>query len=122
MSDINLTLVVSATILVLTNLVKYLRAKDWNGVLSTLLPWAIAVGALWLAGQTRWAENTTFAGVALRSVSVADLIVLGLLASGVAGVTYKLFQAIDGTRTSATPTLLPGPAEPRPAAKPVTKS
>lgn len=109
--SISLSLVVAAAVFVLTNLVAYIRAKNWNGVLSTLLPWAIAVGALWLAAQTRWAEGASFDGVLLKSVSVADLIVLGLLVSGVAGTGHKVLQAIDNTRTSAVPPLLPPPVD-----------
>lgn len=108
--SITLPLVVAAGVFVLTNLVAYIRARNWNGVASTLLPWGIAVLVLWVAGQTRWAEGASFDGVLLKSVSLADLIVLGLLVSGVAGTGHKVLQAIDSTRTSAVPPLLPSTA------------
>lgn len=104
---ITVTLAVGAVVYVLTNLIKDLRAGNWNGVVTTLASWGIAVFALWLISQTQWADDTPFLGKDLDTLSFPDLVILGLLVSGVAGTGWTVTKALDGTQSTQKATLLP---------------
>lgn len=114
------TLVVAGFVYVFTNLLKSLRARDWNNVVTIVLAWLVAFGALWLTAQTTFGQDTPFVGVFLRSVSVADLLVYAMFVSGVGGVVFDFIKSRAGVPPTGANDARYNFVAPRPTDKPPT--
>jgi hypothetical protein len=99
MTDIEFVpiLVLGLVVYTLTNLLKYLRARDWNGVLTLLGAWVVGFLAVWLVGSTDWGAT----------ISVAEKVLAGLVVASAAATTADLKKAFDGTDTATKPPLVP---------------
>lgn len=101
-------LVLGLVVYTLTNLLKYLRARDWNGVVTLLGAWVIGIIAVWLVGATDWAQTVTVGGLkTLDKLSWAEKVLVGLVVTSVGSVVYDLKKSFDNTDTAATPMLVP---------------
>lgn len=102
--------------LTLTNLVKYLRAKNWNGVITLVAAWIVGFGTLWLFGATAWAHGVTINGSTLDKLALLDKVVAGLVVGSIGSFGFDLQKALDSSQTAATPSLktgeLPAPIVP----------
>lgn len=98
--------------LTLTNLVKYLRARNWNGVLTLLAAWAVGAGTLWLFGATAWAHGVTINGTSLDKLASLDKVVAGLVVASLGSFGFDIQKALDHTQSAATPQLLSGQTPP----------
>jgi hypothetical protein len=110
MTDIEFVpiLVLGLVVYTLTNLLKYLRARDWNGVLTLLGAWVVGFLAVWLVGSTDWGATITVGGTkTLDMLSVAEKVLAGLVVASAAATTADLKKAFDGTDTATKPPLVP---------------
>lgn len=101
--------------LTLTNLIKYLRARNWNGALTLLAAWAVGFGTLWLFGATAWAHGVTINGTTLDKLALLDKVVAGLVVGSVGSFGFDLQKALDSSQTVAKPALLTGETPQLPA-------
>lgn len=94
----------------LLNLVKYVRARDWSAVATTLAAYAIGCVLVLVAGNAELTENLPVPGM---ETTFGDLdfwssLILGASMLSVLGIAYDYKRAIDGSDSAATPSLLPG--------------
>lgn len=109
MSDIEFVpiLVIGLVIYTLTNLLKYLRARDWNGVVTLLAGWLIGFLAVWLVGATDWGTAITVGGTkTLNMLSWAEKVLVGLVVVSTASTVFDIKKGLDNSDSAATPTLL----------------
>ena len=104
---IALALVVKTTV----DLLRYLRARDWNGAGTLAVVWLGGFGAALLFAQTGFADGLPVGDSTLGALNVADLIVLGLTLGSAGAGANELFGAIDAHRSTAKPHLLAPPAD-----------
>jgi uncharacterized membrane protein len=112
MTDIEFVpiLVLGLVVYTLTNLLKYLRARDWNGVVTLLGAWVIGTIAVWIVGATDWASTVTVGGLkTLDMLSWAEKILVGLVITSVGSTVFDLKKSFDNTDSAATPQLVPPP-------------
>jgi hypothetical protein len=102
----------------LTNLVKYAKVRDWNGVLTLLAGWAIGVLAVWLVGATDWGATITVGGTkTLDLLGWAEKVLVGLVVVSAASTVADLRKSFDNSDTATKPHLV-DPAVPSPPAAP----
>ena len=88
------------------NLVKYIKAKDWNGSLSILSGWVIGVAALLLAAQTIFAEGFPIAGVPLSDLDFWSVVMVGMTFSSAGSGVYNFTKAVDANTSAKVPPLI----------------
>ena len=110
MSDIQFVpvLVLGLVVYTLTNLVKYVRARDWNGVVTLLAGWVVGIIAVWLVGATDWGSSITLGGTkTLDALTWAEKILAGLVVVSAGSSFYDLKKSFDNTDSAQTPQLIP---------------
>lgn len=110
MNDISFVpiLVLGLVVYTLTNLVKYLRAMDWNGVVTLVSGWVVGTLAVWLVGATVWGSTITVGGSqTLNALSVAEKLLVGLVVVSAGSAFYDLKKSFDNTDSASTPRLVP---------------
>lgn len=93
----------------LVNLVRYLRGRDWNGVLTIVLSWIAGVIVVLLFGASRLGEGVTVPGleVTFGDLGVFDAVFVGLLMASTAGAFNEFNKARDNTQSVDKPPLVP---------------
>lgn len=90
----------------LTDVVAYVKGKDWSSVLKVTLAVAFGISvALLFWCSTFAATIEVVPGRTLGSLSLADVVILGLALGMIAAFGTDWLAGIDNTRTSATPSL-----------------
>lgn len=89
------------------NLVKQLRARNWNAVLTLVSAWVIGFVAVWLFAETRWGDTIVVGDVALGALNVGELVIVGLVVMAAGSFGYDFKAAVDNTDTAKTPPLVP---------------
>lgn len=100
-------LAMTALIISAINLVKFLRAQDWNGVVTTLAVWLMGVAVVGLAAQTDFAGGITMGDYTLDRLNGWSLVFVGLNFGGTATTVTGFRKAIDSTDSASTPKLIP---------------
>lgn len=100
----------------LVNLVKFLRARDVDGVVTTLGAWLVGFLLVVVGSHAELTQNWVVPGldVALGSLDWWSQLLLGASALSLFGVAYDFKKAIDSTDSAKVPTLLPGGDAPPP--------
>lgn len=101
-----------ALLVTLQNLVRYVKAGDWNGVIGILL--AVATGVVLVV----WAAHADVTATlhlirnapALGKLDGGSQALLGVSVGSVGPVAVDVIKALDNTRSSAKPKIV-GPAE-----------
>jgi hypothetical protein len=95
--------------------VKHLRAGDWNAVVTQLGSAVVGFGAITLFAHSQFGA-ATIPGLdePVRNLGWAEAAIAALTLFGISGFVNDRQAAVDNTRSSATPPLLP-PAAPKPA-------
>lgn len=91
------------------NLVKYFKAKDWNGVVSIVAGWVIGVAVLLLAAQTIFANGFPIAGVPLSDLDFWSVVMVGMTFSSAGSGVYNFTKAVDANTSTKTPPLIKSP-------------
>lgn len=102
-----------ALIIAIINLVKYIRAGDTNGVVTTVSVWVAGVIVVLLVGQTDFAEGIVIADRAMSDYNTWSLIFIGLSVAATAQFANELKTAFDRTDTAVKPDLVSGDKHPR---------
>lgn len=91
--------------------VKYLKGKEWNGVITVLSVWLAGVVVITLLAQTDFADSINVLDRTLSSLNFATQVFLGLTIGSVGSFANEVTGAIDSTRSTAKPTLTGSPPE-----------
>lgn len=84
------------------NFLKYLRVKDWNGVITQAGVWALGIGVVFLAANSNFAESLDVNDRNLGALNAASLVLVGLALASTVSAAWDL-------RTGrAKPTLVTG--------------
>lgn len=88
-------------------LLKDIRAKDWNAALTLVCLFAAGVGALALAAHASVTMHTIIPGtnVELGQLEFASLMMLGLMVTSTGSTVYDFKKAVDNTDSAAQPPL-----------------
>lgn len=100
------TVAMATLIIAIINLIKYIRAGDTNGIVTTLSVWFAGVVVTLLVAQTDFAEGISIADRALADYNTWSLIFLGLTLSAGAQFLNDLRSSLDTSDTSKKPDLV----------------
>lgn len=98
--------VFAAMVLKLTDLLKFAKNRDVNGVATIALAWVAGFVVALLFAQSAWAKGIVFGDQTLAGLNLASLVIIGFAASSVGGVLFDFKKALDGTDSAAVPSLL----------------
>jgi hypothetical protein len=110
------SLILGALTLKASDFVKYVlalfksgqsKSDGLNGLISLIVTAILGIGVVWLVAQTQWADEVPIGDEQLGNLSVASLVVLGLVISSFGSLLYDLKKAIDRSESASTPRILP---------------
>ncbi len=102
-------------VLKLMDFMRYLLARDANGVVTQLGAWVFGAVALMLAAKTDWAASIPIGGLALAKLNIWSQIFAGMAIASGGSFLKDVTKAVDNSNSAAIPTLLPaGPANTTP--------
>lgn len=99
------------TLITVQNFLRYLKARDWNGVLAILIAFLSGIVAVTLAahsnvtGQLHLIQD----GPTLENVDGAGLVMLGVAVGAAAPVLVDFIKSRDNSDSAAKPKLVGGP-------------
>lgn len=100
------TAAMALLVIAIINLVKFVRAGDMNGIITTISVWIAGVVVMFLVAQTDFADGIVIADRALSSYNAWSLVFMGLTISSIAQFANDIRGAIDNTVTTAKPHLV----------------
>lgn len=102
-----------AALYALQNLVRYLKAQDWNGAVGIILAAATGIGAVALAAHSdvTSALHLISNGPALGNLDAGSQILLGISVGSAGTVLADARNAVDGTTSAKKPPIV-GPTPP----------
>jgi uncharacterized membrane protein (DUF441 family) len=100
------TLAMALLVVAIINLVKFVRAGDTNGIVTTISVWVAGVLVILLVGETDFADGIDIAGQTLADYNIWSKVFIGLTISSVAQFANDIRGAIDNTTTTAKPHLV----------------
>ena len=90
--------------------VKHLRGGDWNAVITQVAAAVVGFLTVLLFAHSQFGIATIPGlDVPVKDLGVGEMAIAALTLFGIAGFVNDRQAAVDNTRTSATPPLLPGP-------------
>lgn len=92
-------------------LVKYIRAKEWNGVSSLAVVFVIGIACVFLLSATSFANGIDVGERSLSTLGWADLLWIGLTFGATSSVLYDFKKSFDNSDTASQPALLSGVRE-----------
>jgi hypothetical protein len=95
-------------VIAIINLVKYVKTKNTNGIVTTLSVWAAGVIVVLLVGQTDFAAGIVIAERPMSDYNTWSLIFIGLSLAGMAQFANEIKVAIDRNDTAAKPPMVEG--------------
>ena len=104
-------LIVLATLATkIIDVLKYLQARDWNGVFTQVSVWAAGVIVIFMAAQAQAFEGVQVPSIdqALGLLDFWSLVIVGLSITSLLSTVYDFKKAIDNTDSASVPALLPG--------------
>ena len=87
---------------------KFLRARDTNGVVTQLGTWCAGIVGVLLLSATEWGDRLVLEGVSMADTDLATKVFAGLMVTSLLSKVYDFQKARDSTQTAATPSLVPG--------------
>lgn len=101
----------SGLVVQVINFLKYLRARDWNGSLTTLTVWVAGVVGIFLAAESDYAASFDFGGVNLADMNSWTKLFVGLTVGAAGSAFVEVKKALDGNDSAAKPDLFTGGSE-----------
>jgi hypothetical protein len=101
------TLALAALIYQTVNLLRSLRGRDWNTTATVAIAWIAGAAAVWLVAQTDFADGIQVGDLALSTLNAWSLLFVGMTVGSVGSVTNDVIGAVDNTRSTVKPPLLP---------------
>ena len=104
-----------ALVVKFTDFLKYVTARNTNGVVTQLVAWGAGVGAFFLAAQTDFASGIHVGDMSLPTLNGWSLVFVGMSVASAGGLAVDYKQARDNSDSAVKPNLLPGtPGDPGP--------
>lgn len=104
----------------IVDLLKQLRVRDINAVVTQLVSWAAGVLVIELLAHTDFAPGVRVGSAHLNTLNTWSLVLVGLTVASLGSVTYDFKRAFDSTDSAAQPSLVSGLVPPSsPLAAPV---
>lgn len=100
------TVAMAALVIAVINLIKYVRARDVNGVVTTLSVWLAGVVVVFLVAQTDFADGIVIANQPLSVYNAWSLLFIGLSISTIAQFANDVRGAIDNGDSTVKPDLV----------------
>lgn len=100
------TVAMALLVVAIINLVKYVRAGDVNGIVTTLSVWIAGVVVTLLVAQTDFAEGISIADRPLAAYNSWSLLFIGLTLSATAQFANDIRAAIDNSDSTQKPPLV----------------
>lgn len=100
-------LMMVSLVIAIINLIKFLRAGDWDGVVTTVSVWLAGVIVVLLVAQTDFADGIPVGNHTLATLNFWSLVFLGLTIGGTAIFGNEIKKALDGGDSAKKPPLLP---------------
>lgn len=100
------TAAMALLIVSIINFIKFIRAKDTNGLVTQLSVWVAGVVVVLLAAETDWASTINVGDQLLGDLNFASKLFVGLTIASVAMFANDLRAAIDGGDSSRKPKLM----------------
>lgn len=93
----------------IVSFVKYVRARDWNSVVTQAASWVAGVAVVFLAGAADITSKLVlFPGVpSLSDINSASKVLLGAMLLSLGSQVYEFKKAFDRNDSAAEPALLP---------------
>lgn len=101
------TIAMALLVISIINFVKYCRARDVNGIVTSLSVWVAGVGVVFLAAQTDFAAGIVIADLPLAVYNAWSLLFIGLSISSMAQFANEIRAAIDTSDSTRKPDLVP---------------
>ena len=101
----------SGLVVAVINFLKYLRAQDWNGALTTLTVWIAGAVGIFLAGESDYAATFDFGGVNLAEMNGWTKLMVGLTVGSAGSAFVEVKKALDSSDSAAKPDLYGGGKE-----------
>jgi hypothetical protein len=109
--NISAAVLLGALAFTLTDFVKSARGRDVNGVVTQVTAWAIGLIVVFLGSAAHVTSGwKVINGVRINDLDVWSKVIVGVLYSSLFGFGNQIVSAIDGTRSSAKPQIVPPPA------------
>lgn len=87
---------------------KYVRAADWNGVVTQLTVWAVGIGAAFLLSASDFGSMQLIGNIAMSDMNESSLVLIGLQVGSAGSALVDFKKARDGGDSAKTPELLTG--------------
>lgn len=88
------------------NFVRYLKAGDTNGIVTTVAVWVAGVSVVFLVAQTDFARSITITDTTLANLNAWSLLFVGLTVSSIGNFANEALGAVDANRTTQKPQLV----------------
>lgn len=95
------------------DVVRYLSAKDLNGVVTQVVTWALGVAVVQLVARTVWASQVIVSSIPLTHLNLWSQVFVGLTIGSTSSVVHDAVRAVDNTDSAQVPALLSRSRTPR---------
>lgn len=99
-------LLIGALIYKSVDLLRYAFNRDFNGVITQVVTWIVAIGAVFAVAESQWANDGTVFEVDLSEANVATKALLGFAAGSLASVLNDARKVFDSTGSAELPKLV----------------
>lgn len=91
-----------------TDFLKAVRNSDWNAVVTQLITWLAALGALGVVAATSFGDTIPVPGTDLMvgSLGFMECVLVAITAGSGASAAYDVKKALDNTDSAVTPPLV----------------
>jgi uncharacterized membrane protein len=93
----------------IVSMVKFVRAKDLNSVVTQVVAWAVGIALVFLAGAADVTSHLVlFKGVpALGDINAASKVLLGMMFLSTGSQIHNFRKAFDNSQSSEEPAIVP---------------
>lgn len=88
--------------------IRFIRARDIDGVVTQSVAWVVSVLVTVLAAHTDWADGFSVFGKIFSEASWQSHVFLGLLIGSSASLVTDTIKALDNSQSAAIPRLVSG--------------
>lgn len=97
----------AALVIAIINLLQYTRAKDVNGIFTTLAAWAAGVVVVFLGAATDFADTVKVTdALTLGGLNTASKVLVGLTVAASGQFAVQVKKALDNNDSAAKPDLV----------------
>lgn len=88
------------------NFLKFLKARDWNGALTTLIAWIGGIVAVIVAGHSDFGSGIPVGDITLADLNFWSQVFVGMTVASVGSYVVDVKKALDDNDSAKTPPLI----------------